>query len=77
MKPEDYKFYECRYFHDGSWWAVRISAKNYADAEARVSKLGNLQLQGELVMELRGHSAPIMARFITWFINLIQSIPAI
>ena len=44
----DWKTYMCRYYHDGSWWGVTICARDWQDAEARVAKLGNLQLDGEL-----------------------------
>lgn len=43
-----FKTYLCRYYHRGSWWSLDIMAEDAADAEARVAKLGNLQLQGEL-----------------------------
>lgn len=44
-----FKTYVCRYYHKGSWWSINIMAEDVADAEARVAKLGNLQLQGELM----------------------------
>lgn len=37
----------CRYFHDGVWWGVQISAYDWTDAAARAAKLG-LQLDGEI-----------------------------
>lgn len=63
-----FKEYVCRYYHEGSWWSLDISAKDYADAEARVAKLGNLQLQGELMMKIpAGAGSP-------WLANLICKI---
>lgn len=65
MKPEDYKEFVCRYYHDGSWWSLNIMAKDVRDAEARVAKLGNLQLQGELMMTLQAfRGAGILTRAI-------------
>lgn len=46
---EPFKTYVCRYFHNGSWWGLNITADDWQDAEARVAKLGNLQLEGELM----------------------------
>jgi hypothetical protein len=43
------KTFLCHYHHDGSEWAVDITAYDLADAEARVKKLGNLKLDGELI----------------------------
>jgi hypothetical protein len=42
------KEYVCEYYHDGRWWCLNIHAKDDKDAEARVAKLGNLRLLGEL-----------------------------
>lgn len=42
------KTFVCRYYHDGKWWALDITAKDAADAAARAAKLGNLQVLGEL-----------------------------
>lgn len=47
-----FKTYVCRYYHNSSWWGLDIKAADLADAEARVAKLGNLQLQGELKMTI-------------------------
>lgn len=49
QKEASFKEYTCRYFHDGSWWALSIRARDNADAQARVDKLGNLQLLGEVM----------------------------
>lgn len=48
MVDVDWKVYVCRYYHDGKWWGLEITARDDADAEARMKKLGNLQLLGEL-----------------------------
>jgi hypothetical protein len=39
--------FECSYFHDGTWWSLTVHAYDWADAEARSRKLGNLRLDGE------------------------------
>jgi len=46
-----FRVYCCRYYHDGKWWALDITAQNREDAAARVKKLGNLILDGELMAE--------------------------
>lgn len=47
-----WKTYTCRYYHDGKWWALDLMARDCEDAEARVRKLGNLQLLGEVHMRI-------------------------
>lgn len=44
----DWKEYVGRYYHDGKWWGLNITARDWSDAEARAAKLGNLQILGEL-----------------------------
>lgn len=68
---DNFKTYECRYFHNGKWWAVEITAQSYADAEARVCKLGNLQLCGEVVMHLPGRTPSWLVRFMVWLRNAL------
>ena len=41
------KQFACRYFHEGSWWGINLSAYDWADAEARAKTLG-VQLDGEI-----------------------------
>jgi len=41
------KQFACRYFHEGSWWGINLSAYDWADAEARAKKLG-VQLDEEI-----------------------------
>jgi hypothetical protein len=48
----DWKTYACRYYHDGKWWALDLVAQNDDDAQARIKKLGNLQLLGEVKMQI-------------------------
>jgi hypothetical protein len=65
--------YVCRYYHDGAWWGLNIHAYDMADAEARVAKLGNLQLNGELLMTI--HAVPggnWIPRLICWVRNLFS-----
>ena len=47
MVERSTKQFVCRYFHDGSWWALNLSAYDWDDAEERATKLG-LQLEGEI-----------------------------
>jgi hypothetical protein len=44
----EWKTYACRYYHEGKWWGLDLVAQNDYDAEARVRKLGNIQLLGEV-----------------------------
>ncbi len=46
------KTYACRYYHDGKWWALDLWARDDDDAEGRARKLGNLQLLGEVQMQI-------------------------
>lgn len=73
MKTNHFKTYDCRYFHDGKWWAVEIMAPDWADAEARVAKLGNLQLQGEVVMVIPARGTGWFVRAYVWLRNLFTS----
>ena len=41
------KQFACRYFYEGSWWGINLSAYDWADAEARATTLG-IQLDGEI-----------------------------
>lgn len=68
---EKYKEYACRYYHNGSWWALSIYAADWADAEARISKLGNLELSGEISGRIRASfpGSGILVRFIVWLRN--------
>lgn len=47
----DYKTkrFLCSYHHDGAEWSLELDARDWADAEARVKKLGYLRLDGELM----------------------------
>lgn len=56
----------CRYFHDGSWWGLNINAYDSADAAARVAKLGNLQLLGELMLTI-----PARDNRFAWLVQLL------
>lgn len=47
MSERATKQFFCRYFHDGVWWGLQISAYDWTDAAARAAKLG-LQLDGEV-----------------------------
>jgi hypothetical protein len=47
-----WKTYACRYYHDGKWWALDLMAQDGEDAESRARKLGNLQLLGEVKMQI-------------------------
>jgi hypothetical protein len=64
------KEYCCRYFHDGSWWGITITAYNFDDAEERVRKLGNLKLDGELVMTI---PSPVPKWWVRWLVGLRNS----
>jgi hypothetical protein len=76
MSERSTKEYVCRYYHDGSWWGLEITAYDNADAEARVAKLGNLQLQGELMMTIPANRCrPWIADIICRVRNLFASKP--
>lgn len=59
MQPQDAKTQYCvSYYHNGSWWGLRLYAVDWADAEAICSKL-SMRLDGEFVCE-------IPERFVRW-----------
>lgn len=47
MSDRPTKQFRCRYFHDGAWWGLQITAYDWHDAEIRAQKLG-AQLDGEV-----------------------------
>lgn len=63
------KEFVCQYYHDGGWWGLNIRAYDMADAEARCKKLGNLKLDGELVMT---SGAGLLVRAMCWLRNLFH-----
>ena len=65
-----FKTYLYRYFHDGSWWCLEISATDYDDAQARVNKLPHAQPLGELVVKVPARTG-ILATLMCWVRNLI------
>jgi hypothetical protein len=58
----------CSYYHDGATWALNIDAYDRADAEARITKLGYLRLDGELIGTV---PCGWMARAICWLRNAL------
>jgi hypothetical protein len=67
----NWKTYTCRYYHDGSWWGLDVVARDDDDAEARVRKLGNLQLLGEVKMTIPASTPSALVRSIVWIRNLL------
>ena len=74
MKQE-WKTYACRYYHDGKWWALDLVAQNNDDAQARVKRLGNLQLLGEVKMQIPAwRGARLFAQFVASFRNAFSGL---
>ena len=68
----EWKTYACRYYHNGKWWGLDLRAEDDDDADARVRKLGNLQLLGEVKVSLPATpGAGLAVRVLTAFRNLI------
>jgi hypothetical protein len=64
MKQE-WKTYACRYYHGGKWWALDLMAQSDDDAQARIKKLGNLQLLGQVKMQIPAwRGAGLLARLV-------------
>jgi hypothetical protein len=62
---QKWKTFACRYYHDGKWWALDLVAQSDNDAQARVKKLGNLQLLGEVKMQIPAwRGAGLFARLV-------------
>lgn len=75
MRDDKWPEFECRYFHEGSWWGLTICARDWKDAEARVAKLGNLQLMGEVMARIPAQvpGAGLLARSIVAARNLFAA----
>lgn len=68
------KEYVCDYYHDGTRWALNITAYDWKDAEARVKKLGNLKLRGELMMTIpASEPSGWFVKAYCWFRNLFST----
>lgn len=65
-----YRTYLFRYFHEGAWWQVEMTATSPDDARARMQKLPLAQLDGELVAKLPA-SAGLIARAFCWLNNSV------
>lgn len=69
---QDWKTYACRYYHNGKWWALDLVAQDDDDADSRARKLGNLQLLGQVKvqiparMPLGGSLTRAIAAFQNW-----------
>ena len=72
---DDWKEFVCRYYHNGSWWSLNITAKDWGDAEARAAKLGNLQLLGELKASIPAKlpGAGLVVRLWTALMNFLRA----
>ena len=70
----EWKTYVCRYYHNGKWWGLDLRAEDDDDADARVRKLGNLQLLGEVKASIpaRVPWAGLTVRALTAIRNLIH-----
>jgi hypothetical protein len=72
---QDWQTYACRYYHDGKWWALDLVAQSHNDAEARIKKLGNLQLLGEVKMQVPAwRGAGLLTRLLVSFRNGFREI---
>ena len=64
-----YKTFLYKYFHEGSWWMVEISATSEDDAQARINKLPLAQPLGELVMKVPARTG-MLAGLVCWLRNV-------
>jgi hypothetical protein len=51
-KSPKFQVYLFEYFHEGSWWSVKIPATSMDDAQARIDKMPLAKPVGELVAEV-------------------------
>jgi hypothetical protein len=49
---DHFKVYLFEYFHEGSWWTVKIHATSMDDAQARMNKFPLAKPVGELFAEI-------------------------
>jgi hypothetical protein len=67
--------FACSYHHDGSEWGVMLHAYDWADAEARVKKLGYLRLDGEVVGIVPAMKTGWLVKLLCWLRNKWQHPP--
>jgi len=73
MSDRPTKKFLVEYYHDGCDWGETIHAYDHGDAEARVKKLGNMRLLGELKMTIpAGPRGNFIPNVICWFKNLFS-----
>jgi hypothetical protein len=72
---QGWKTFACRYYHDGKWWALDLVAQSDDDVQARIKKLGNLQLLGEVKMQIPAwRGAGLLARFLVASRNALRAL---
>lgn len=49
---DQFKVYLFEYFHEGSWWTVKVPATSMDDAQARMNKMPLAKPVGELFAEI-------------------------
>jgi hypothetical protein len=52
MSDSNFKVYLFEYYHEGSWWSVKIPAASMDDAQARMNKMPLAKPVGELFAEI-------------------------
>jgi hypothetical protein len=58
---DGYKTFLIRYRYEGSEWAVRITARDYDDAKARLARMPYATIDGEHVMTVPASLGPLAA----------------
>lgn len=51
MSSPQYKVYLFEYFHEGSWWTMKVHATSMDDAQARMNKMPLAKQLGEMYAE--------------------------
>jgi hypothetical protein len=64
MVDEKCKTFLVSYRHDGAEWSLRLPARDYADARARLARLQYATVDGELKMTLPASTGPLTAMIV-------------
>lgn len=65
----DEKIFLVRYNHEGREWGLEIMARDFEDAETRLSRISYGSVDGELICKVPALAGPV-ASIVVWLRNL-------
>lgn len=63
MNDDTNKTFVVRYQHDGAEWGLRLLARDYDDAKARLLRLPYARIDGELMATMPATTGPLVVLF--------------